>query len=69
MGLALFSVPTIVRPLLLQFDTAALMGYTGAVYQQFFGSGLGIFIAAGVLLLWAAVPLWIAVRRFERLDL
>lgn len=36
---------------LLQFDTAALMGYTGAVYQQLFSTGLGIFIAAGVLLL------------------
>ena len=54
---------------LLQFDTAALMGYMGAVYQQFFGSGLGIFTAARLLLLWAATPLWIAVRRFERLDL
>ena len=54
---------------LLQFDTAALMGYTGAVYQDFFGSQLGMLIASAVLLLWVAVPLVVAVRRFKRMDL
>lgn len=54
---------------LLQFDTAALLGYTGAVYQQLFGQGLAQFVSAGLLLLWVIVPLTIAVRRFSRMDL
>ncbi|MBC7446664.1 MAG: ABC transporter permease subunit [Hymenobacteraceae bacterium] len=54
---------------LLQFDTAALLGYTGAVYQQFFGQGAGQFVAAGLLALWVVVPLAMAVRRFDRMDL
>lgn len=54
---------------LLQFDTAALMGYTGAVYQDFFGSHLGMTVASTVLLLWVAAPLLIAVRRFRHMDL
>ncbi|GAA4383834.1 ABC transporter permease subunit [Hymenobacter koreensis] len=54
---------------LLQFDTAALMGYTGAVYQDFFGSHLGILVASTVLLIWVAVPLLVAVRRFKKMDL
>ena len=28
--------------LLLQFDNAALLGYTGAVFERFFGSALGM---------------------------
>ncbi len=55
--------------LLLQFDTAALLGYTGAVYQQFFGRGLGQLITAVLLAVWVVVPLGLAVRRFNRMDL
>ncbi len=54
--------------LLLQFDTAALMGYTGAVFEKFFGSLLGIAVASGALALWCAVPLLLARRRFGRKD-
>ncbi|HXI20417.1 MAG TPA: ABC transporter permease subunit, partial [Gemmatimonadales bacterium] len=32
--------------LLLNFDISALMGYTGAVFQRFFGTGLGIGVAS-----------------------
>ncbi|HEX7069482.1 MAG TPA: ABC transporter permease subunit [Rhodothermales bacterium] len=55
--------------LLLQFDVAALMGYTGAVFEQFFGSGLGIAIAGTALLAWAAFPLVAGMRVFARKDL
>ncbi len=54
--------------LLLQFDVSALMGYTGAVFKQFFGSGAGVSIAAAMLLLWAAVPAWLGLRAFRRKD-
>ena len=54
--------------LLMQFDVSALMGYTGAVFERFFGSGLGIAISAGALMLWAAGPLAFGLRLFNRKD-
>jgi Cu-processing system permease protein len=54
--------------LLLQFDNAALLGYTGAVFERFFGSGLGMAVSAGALLAWCGAPLWAAGRRFVRKD-
>ena len=54
--------------LLLQFDTAALMGYTGAVFERFFGSGVGVAVAAAALAAWCAVPLLLGLRRFRRKD-
>jgi Cu-processing system permease protein len=54
--------------LLLRFDTAALMGYTGAVFERFFGSRLGVGLALAALGLWCAAPLLLASRRFRRKD-
>jgi Cu-processing system permease protein len=54
---------------LLQMDVSALMGLTGAVLQEFLGSTPGICYAAGVLVLWVVVPLWLAVRIFRKKDL
>jgi len=54
---------------LLEFDVAALMGYTGAVFRRFFGTGLGIGIAAVSLAAWLVVPLLIGMRLFSRKDL
>ncbi|UCD24521.1 MAG: ABC transporter permease [Gemmatimonadota bacterium] len=53
---------------LMSFDIAALMGYTGATFERFFGSGLGVFLSSTALLVWVAVPLLFALRRFERKD-
>lgn len=54
--------------LLLRLDTAALMGYTGAVFERFFGSLLGVVLSAGALVLWCAGPLAAAHHRFCRKD-
>lgn len=54
--------------LLLQFDVSALMGYTGAVFSQFFGGPLGIAVATGVLLLWIAIPAGLGLRAFRTRD-
>ncbi|MDH3651336.1 MAG: ABC transporter permease subunit [Saprospiraceae bacterium] len=48
--------------ILLKLDISALMGYTGAVFQRFFGSGLGIGLSISVLLIWTIVP-FLLIRR------
>lgn len=54
--------------LLLKLDVAALLGYTGAVFQRIFSGPLGPALAAGMLGLWIAVPTAIAARQFTRKD-
>jgi Cu-processing system permease protein len=54
---------------MLKMDISALMGYTGALYKDFFGSGSGIMFTIGIMLLWAIIPLWLTVRAFKRKDL
>lgn len=55
--------------IMLKMDISALMGYTGALYKDFFGSGTGILFTTGIMLLWIIVPLWLAVRKFRKKDL
>ncbi len=50
--------------LLLQFDLSALMGLTGAVFRDFFGTAMGMIIALVSLLLWLVVPVTVGFRRF-----
>jgi Cu-processing system permease protein len=54
--------------LLLQLDVSALMGYTGAVFQQFLGGAVGTLVAAGALSLWVVVPIALGLRAFRRKD-
>ncbi len=54
---------------LLKMDISALMGFTGAVFNQFFGSGFGIILSISVMLLWILLPIYIALRIFKRKDL
>ena len=54
--------------LLLRFDTAALMGYTGAVFERFFGAVWGTAIAVGALLAWTGLPVALSLRRFQGKD-
>ncbi|MGH7678503.1 MAG: ABC transporter permease [Gemmatimonadaceae bacterium] len=54
--------------LLTRFDVAALLGYTGAVFQRFLGGAAGLTVAAGAALLWLAVPTWIGARLFHHKD-
>lgn len=55
--------------MLLKLDISALMGYTGAFYQNFFGGVLGMTFSAGVLMLWIIAPLYIGTRIFIKKDL
>ncbi len=42
--------------ILLKLDISALLGYTGALYQQFFGTLIGIVISFGLLAVWSLLP-------------
>ncbi|MCY7360835.1 MAG: ABC transporter permease [Ignavibacteria bacterium] len=55
--------------ILLQLDSAALMGYTGAVFEEFFGSYFGLILSAMILCLWIVIPVLLALRKFVRKDL
>jgi len=55
--------------ILLQLDISALMGYTGALYQQFFGSGMGIVFSLVMQFIWIIAPLFFALRIFKKKDL
>lgn len=53
---------------LLKFEVSALMGYTGAVFNRFFGSWVGMAVAFGFILLWLVIPLWRGVKVFAKKD-
>src|ERR1043166_914343 len=55
--------------IMLKMDVSALMGYTGALYQDFFGSLAGMLFTMGIMLIWIMLPLYRAVRDFRKKDL
>ena len=54
--------------ILLKLDISALLGYTGALFQKFFGSGWGFILAFSALGLWTVIPVWFLVRLAEKKD-
>jgi Cu-processing system permease protein len=44
--------------ILLKLDISALLGYTGAMFRQFFGTDTGFLISMTMLVLWTVLPLW-----------
>jgi Cu-processing system permease protein len=55
--------------IMLRMDVSALMGYTGALYKDFFGSLSGMLYTMGIMAVWLLVPLHLALRTFRRKDL
>ena len=55
--------------ILLQMDISALMGYTGAIFREFFGNSNGIILSFAGLLSWVIFPLIISLKKFKRKDL
>lgn len=51
--------------ILLKLDISALLGYTGAVFKQFFGTNQGFIVSMLMLVLWTVLPIWrlVAVSR------
>lgn len=54
--------------MLLRLDVAALMGYTGAVFQRFFAGTSGVALASAALAGWIIVPVALSARLFRRKD-
>ena len=54
--------------ILLQLDIAALMGYTGAVFQKAFGTDRGLALTMAAMIVYAAVPVLLGLRTFRRKD-
>lgn len=55
--------------IMLKMDVSALMGYTGALYKDFFGSITGMLFTLGIMVVWIIVPIWLAIRNFSKKDL
>lgn len=54
---------------LLQLNISAMLGYSGAIFKQVFGSGGGMGISMVILLIWATVPFILSLIRFNKKDL
>jgi len=55
--------------ILLQLDVSAMMGYTGAVFKDFFGASNGLIFSFLVLLSWIVVPVLYSTLKFNSKDL
>ena len=53
---------------LIEFNISALMGYTGAVFERFFGDFIGVIVSSFFLLLWVIIPLFLSTRFFQKKD-
>ncbi len=54
--------------ILLKLDISALLGYTGAVFQKFFGTSFGMVLSFFVLSLWIVFPVWRIVYKSKKKD-
>ena len=54
--------------ILLKLDISALLGYTGAVFKSFFGTGLGFFVSILMLMIWTVIPILRLVHKSKRKD-
>lgn len=54
--------------ILLKLDISALLGYTGALFQRFFGTSLGLVISIGLMVLWVVFPCILMIQKSSRND-
>lgn len=69
LGATVFNPIDLSRTLiLLKLDISALLGYTGAVFKTFFGTGFGLMVSLTMLILWTLIPIWRMVHKSKRKD-
>ncbi len=54
--------------ILLKLDISALLGYTGAIFNQFFGTYTGLTVSITTLILWTVLPIWRLAYKARRKD-
>lgn len=54
--------------ILLKLDISALLGYTGAVFQKFFGTNFGLILSFTMLVFWVVIPTFFIWRIAKRKD-
>lgn len=54
--------------ILLKLDISALLGYTGAVFKQFFGTNFGLIVSLIMLTLWVVFPVLRIVFKAKKKD-
>lgn len=54
--------------ILLKLDISALLGYTGALFQKFFGTGAGLITSLFILLLWVVIPVIVMLKKSKSKD-
>ncbi|NCQ13897.1 MAG: ABC transporter permease [Flavobacteriaceae bacterium CG17_big_fil_post_rev_8_21_14_2_50_33_15] len=54
--------------ILLKLDISALLGYTGAVFKQFFGTNFGLMVSFIMLTFWIMFPIFRMVYKSKRKD-
>jgi Cu-processing system permease protein len=54
--------------IMLKLDISALMGYTGAVFNKFLGTRIGMIVALCSLLFWVILPVFLFIRKAEKKD-
>lgn len=68
-ALSLFNPIDLSRILImLKLDISALMGYTGAVFNKFFGNNSGILISITALTVWTLLPLILILKKSAKKD-
>ncbi|MBL0238234.1 MAG: ABC transporter permease subunit [Saprospiraceae bacterium] len=55
--------------ILLHLDVSAMMGYTGAIFKDFFGTTLGLMITFFLIIMWIFIPFYISLVKFKKMDL
>ena len=54
--------------IMLKLDISALMGYTGAVFNKFFGNSTGMLISIAALSVWTIVPVMFILKKSFKKD-
>lgn len=55
--------------ILLHLNVSAMLGYTGAIFREVFGTNPGLIIVFSIMTLWVFLPFTISARRFNKKDL
>ncbi|SDS66698.1 Cu-processing system permease protein [Formosa sp. Hel1_31_208] len=54
--------------ILLKLDISALLGYTGAIFKQFFGTSFGLMVSLAMLSVWVILPVFRIVFKSKKKD-